>query len=277
MFLIPGGPFTSERTTDATIAIMNQKYGLDKPVYVQYGNYLKNMLQGDLGMSYKRRGYSVVEIILEKFPVSARLGGVAILVSLLVGIPAGILAAYRHNTKVDRVIMFVCTLGIALPSFIVSTVLLYTLGMYLQILPTVGLSLPSNYVMPVLALSLMPTCYITRQLRSSMLDVNGLDFLKTARSKGLTEKIVLFKHALRNAIIPVITYLGPLVSGILTGSFIVERIFSVPGLGRYFIESISGRDYPVLMGVTIFFGLILITANLIVDILYCVIDPRIKF
>jgi len=276
MFMVPGGPFLSEKTSQATIDMMNRKYGLDQPVYVQYGKYLQNMLKGDLGMSYKRRGFGVSEIIGEKFPVSAKLGGVAVLASILAGIPLGVLAAYRRNTWIDRVIMIICTLGISLPSFVTSTVLLYLIGMHFQLLPTIGLATPQNYFMPVFALSFSPTSYIIRLTRSNMLDVNGMDYLKAARAKGLSEPVVLFKHALRNAIIPVVTYLGPLIAGIITGGFVVERIFSVPGLGKYFIDSIGGRDYPMIMGTTIFFAVLIILANLIVDVLYRVIDPRIK-
>ena len=276
MFMVPGGPFLSERTSDATIEMMNAKYGLDQPVYVQYGKYLQNMLKGDLGMSYKRRGYSVSEIIGEKFPVSARLGATAITFSILVAIPLGVLAAYRRNTWVDRLITSFCTIGISFPSFVTSALLLYIIGMHFQLLPTVGLSTPKHYIMPVIALSLSPISYIVRLTRSNMLDVNGMDYLKTARAKGLSEPVVLFKHALRNAILPVITYLGPLVASVFTGGFVVERIFSIPGLGTYFIDSINGRDYPMIMGTTIFFAGLIILANLVVDILYRVIDPRIK-
>ncbi|MDR1643812.1 MAG: ABC transporter permease [Clostridiales bacterium] len=277
MFLVPGGPFLSEKINAATLAQINKKYGLDQPVYVQYGNYLKNLVKGDLGISFKRRGYTITEIIAEKFPVSAKLGALAIICALLVGLPAGMLAATKRNTVVDRIIMAVCTLGIALPSFIVSTTLLYILGMQFKVLPVIGLETPRNYIMPVFALSLSPTCYITRLLRSSILDIQGQDYLKTARAKGLGEQVVLFKHALKNALIPVITYMGPMVAGILTGSLVIEKIFSIPGLGKYFIDSIEGRDYTLIMGTTIFFAAILIVANLIVDILYCLVDPRIKY
>jgi len=277
MFLVPGGPFLSERSTAQLVEVMNRKYGLDKPVVVQYGNYLKNALQGDLGVSLKRKGYAIVEILAEKFPVSARLGAVAIVVSLFIGIPAGVMAAYKRNTIFDRIIMVICTLGYSLPSFVISVSLLYILGMNLKLLPTLGLDTPANYVMPVTALSLSPICYITRLMRSSILDIQGQDYLKTARAKGVSEVVVLFKHALKNAIIPVITYLGPMITGVLTGSFVIEKIFSVPGLGKFFIDSISGRDYPMIMGTTIFFAAVLIIANLIVDILYKIIDPRIKY
>ena len=277
MFLVPGGPFLSERSTAQLVEIMNKKYGLDKPIFVQYENYLKNALQGDLGVSLKRKGYSIVEILAEKFPVSARLGAVAIVVSLLIGVPAGVLAAYKRNTILDRIIMIICTLGYSLPSFVISVLLLYIIGMYFKLLPTIGLDTPANYVMPVIALSLSPICYITRLMRSSILDIQGQDYLRTARAKGVSEKAVLFKHALKNAVIPVITYLGPMITGVLTGSFVIEKIFSVPGLGKFFIDSITGRDYPMIMGTTIFFAAVLITANLIVDVLYKIIDPRIKY
>ena len=276
MFLVPGGPFLSEKTTAATIEMMNKKYGLDQPVYVQYGKYLQNMLKGDFGMSYKRRGYSVTEIIGEKFPVSAKLGSVAVICSILLGIPLGVLASYKRNTLIDRIIMIFCTIGISFPSFVISAVLLYVIGMHFQLLPTIGLATPQHYIMPVIALSFSPTSYIARLTRSNMLDVNGMDYLKTARAKGLSEPVVLFKHALRNAIIPVVTYLGPLIAGVISGGFIAERIFSVPGLGKYFVDSIGGRDYPMIMGTTIFYAGLIILANFIVDVLYKVIDPRIK-
>ncbi len=278
MFLVPGGPFLGEKVSPQMMAIMEKAYGLNDPVPVQYQRYMKKLItEGDMGISFKRKGYSVVEIIGEKFPVSARLGGWAILTGVLLGVPMGVFAAYRRNKIADRIIMFVCTLGIALPSFVVATTLLYFFGMHLQWLPTIGLKTPISYLLPVFALSLSPTCYITRLMRSSMLDVMGQDYLKTARAKGLSEGVVLFKHALKNSLLPVITYMGPMVTAVLTGSFVIERIFSIPGLGGYFINSIGGRDYPMIMGTTIFFALVLIIANLIVDILYTIVDPRIKF
>ena len=277
MFLVPGGPFLSEKVSPAMEKIMMETYGFDKPLIEQYQTYISRLVKGDMGISFKRKGYTVQEIISEKFPVSARVGGWAILLSIVMGVPLGVLSAYRRNQLTDRIIMFICTLGIALPSFVIATTLLYTFGMTLKILPTVGLKTTQNYFMPVFALSLSPTCYITRLMRSSMLDVMGQDYLKTARSKGLSEFKVLFKHALRNSLMPVVTYLGPMVTAVLTGSFIVERIFSIPGLGGYFINSINGRDYPMIMGTTIFLAALLIVANLVVDILYTIIDPRIKY
>lgn len=277
MFLVPGGPFLSEKISPQMEAVMMETYGLDKPLGQQYITYMTKLIQGDMGISFKRKGYTVQEIIGEKFPVSAGLGGWAILCGLIVGIPAGVFAAYKRNQLADRIIMFICTLGIALPSFVIATTLLYTFGMNLKWLPTVGLKTPQNYIMPVIALSLSPACYITRLMRSSMLDVMGQDYLKTARSKGLSEFTVLFKHAMRNSLMPVVTYLGPMITAVLTGSFIIERTFSVPGLGQYFITSIGGRDYPMIMGTTIFLAALLIGMNLIVDILYTIIDPRIKY
>lgn len=277
MFLVPGGPFEGEKTTQKTIEIMNAKYGLDKPVIVQYKNYMLNLLKGDLGISIKRQGFTVNEIITEKFAVSAKLGAVAVLFSVIVGVPLGTLAAFRRGRAADKIIMFICTLGIALPGFVVATLLLYTFGMNLQLLPTIGLKSPIHYIMPVLALSLSPVSYITRLMRSNMLDVIDQDYIKTAKAKGLPMRFVLFKHALRNSIIPVITYLGPLTASVITGGFVVEKIFSIPGLGNYFVSSITGRDYPMIMGTTIFLASLIILANLIVDILYSIIDPRIKY
>ena len=277
MFLVPGGPFLSEKISPAMEKIMMETYGFDKPLIEQYQTYITRLMKGDMGISFKRKGYTVQEIIGEKFPVSARVGGWAILLSILMGVPLGVISAYKRNKLTDRIIMFICTLGIALPSFVIATTLLYTFGMNLKWLPTIGLKTPQNYIMPVFALSLSPTCYITRLMRSSMLDVMGQDYLKTARSKGLSEFTVLFKHALRNSLMPVVTYLGPMITAVLTGSFIVERIFSIPGLGGYFINSINGRDYPMIMGTTIFLAGLLIVANLVVDVLYTVIDPRIKY
>lgn len=276
MHLIPGGPFANEKLSDQAIEMINERYGLNDPVTVQYGRYMGDLLQGDLGMSYKRLGFSVNEIIGEKFPVSAKLGAIAILIALVVGIPAGAIAALKRNTIWDRILMFISTLGIAVPGFVLGTVLLYVLGINFKLLPTIGLSTPLHYIMPAFALSFYPMSYITRLMRSSMLDVIDQDYIKTARAKGLSEMGILFKHALRNAILPVLTYAGPMAAGVLSGGFVIEKIFSIPGLGQYFINSIMSRDYSVIMGTTIFYAFLLIAMNLIVDILYGVIDPRIK-
>ena len=277
MNMIPGGPFMSEKTTEKTLQLINEKYGLNEPLFTQYLNYMGKLVQGDLGISYKRQGFTVNQIIAEKFPVSASLGAVSIVYSLSIGIFLGTTAAINRNRWIDRAIMLFCTLGIAVPSFVIGTALLYALGVYLELLPIIGLDSPLHYIMPVIALSFQPLSYITRLMRSNMLDVIDQDYIKTARAKGLSDNKVLFKHALRNTIIPVITYLGPMTAGILTGGFVVERIFSIPGLGSYFVSSITNRDYTMIMGTTIFLAALVITANLLVDILYRVIDPRIKF
>jgi oligopeptide transport system permease protein len=277
MNIVPGGPFNTERANKKTVERMEQKYGLDKPLLVQYGMYMERLVRFDLGDSYRRIGFSVNQIIGEKFPISAGLGIVAISIALLMGIPFGAYAAYRRNSLADRIIMFVATLGIAVPSFVMATTLLLLFGVALGWLPTLGLSSWQHYIMPAVALSFFPSCFIARLMRSSMLDVLGQDYIKTARAKGLAEGKVIFKHALRISIVPIVSYLAVLSAGVLTGGFVIERIFTVPGLGKFFIESINNRDYPLVMGTTVFFAGLLILFNLIVDLLYGVIDPRIKY
>ncbi|MBR2673856.1 MAG: ABC transporter permease [Mogibacterium sp.] len=277
MNMVPGGPFLSEKAiSPAATAALEAKYGLDKPFGERYLTYLKDALHGDFGLSLKQRGRTVSGIIAAKFPVSAKVGGIAVLVSLLLGIPLGVIAAYKRGTTIDSVFSVVATLGIAVPSFVVCTVLMYFLGVKLGILPTLGLTSWKNYIMPVFALSAYPTSYIMRLMRSSMLDVLGQDYMRTAKAKGLSQKVSLFKHALRNAILPVITYLGPMVAYTLMGSFIVEKIFTIPGLGGEFIKAINGRDYTMIMGTTIFLGTFMVFMLLIVDIVYTIVDPRIK-
>jgi oligopeptide transport system permease protein len=275
--MIPGGPFLSEKMTDKMLAIINAKYGLDKPLLDQYLEYMGNLLRGDLGLALKRQGFTVHQIIAEKFPISAALGGITMIWAVTLGILMGVLSGVNHNKPIDRATMFVCTLGIAVPSFVIGTMLLYSFGVNLNLLPTIGLSTPLHYIMPVIALSFQPMSYIARLMRSNMLDAIDQDYIKTARAKGLPTRKIIFKHALKNTILPVITYLGPMTAGVLTGGFVTENIFSVPGLGRYFVSSINNRDYPMIMGTTIFFAALIIVANMLVDILYRVVDPRIKF
>ncbi len=277
MFLVPGGPFLAEKAPSVqTLEALNRKYGLDQPVGTQYVNYLKHLVQGDLGTSLKMRGREVVDIIKTAFPVSARLGGLSAFLAILIGIPLGSVAALKRGKFLDGFIRFFATLGIAIPSFVLATSLMYYFGVSLHILPTYGLSTPLHYILPMISLSFYPTAYISRLMRSSMLDVLGQDYMRTARAKGLPPHITLFKHALRNAVLPIITYLGPMLAYILTGSFIVERIFTIPGLGSQFISSITDRDYPLIMGLTIFLAFLLITLNVIVDFAYKLVDPRIK-
>ncbi len=277
MNLVPGGPFLSEKAVSPkAMAALEAKYGLDKPLFEQYITYLTDALHGDFGDSLKQRGRTVTSIIVTKFPVSARVGGVAVLVALIFGIPLGCIAAMHRGKFLDNLISVISTCGIAVPSFVICTVLMYFLGVHLKILPTYGLTSWKHYVMPVMALSFYPMAYIMRLMRSSMLDVLGQDYMRTCKAKGVSQAVSIFKHALRNAILPVITYVGPMLAYTLTGSFVVEKIFTIPGLGGEFIGSISSRDYTVIMGTTIFLATLLIIMNVIVDIIYKIVDPRIK-
>lgn len=277
MNMVPGGPFLSEKAISPKAqAALEAKYGLDKPLLEQYITYISDALHGDFGDSLKQRGRTVMDIISGKFPVSARIGGLAVLVSLLVGIPLGCVAALNRGKLVDNVVSVFTTCGIAVPSFVVCTLLMYFLGVRFSLLPTFGLTSWKHYIMPVISLSLYPTSYIMRLMRSSMLDVLGQDYMRTARAKGLAQFKRIFKHALRNAILPVVTYVGPMMAYTLTGSFVVEKIFTIPGLGSEFVGSITNRDYTVIMGTTIFLATLLILMNVLVDIIYKIVDPRIK-
>ena len=275
MNMVPGGPFLSEKAiSPQATAALEAKYGLDKPLWQQYLTYMAGASHGDFGDSLKQRGRTVMDIITMKFPVSARVGGVSVLVALLLGVPLGCIAALKRGKFLDNLISVVSTCGIAVPSFVICTLLLYFFGVRLQILPTMGLTSWKHYVMPVMALAFYPTAYIMRLMRSSMLDVLGQDYMRTAKAKGLAGGKILFKHALRNAILPVITYVGPLLAYTVTGSFVVEKIFTIPGLGGEFISAINGRDYTLIMGTTIFLATLIILMN--VDIVYKIVDPRIK-
>ena len=277
MYLVPGGPFLAEKApSPQTMKALEEKYGLDQPVGVQYTNYMKRLLKGDLGTSLKMRGQEVNHIIETRFPISAKLGLCAVILAISVGLPIGSFAALKRGKFLDRLIMFFSTLGMAVPGFVVATVLMYFFGVKLRVLPTFGLTSPLHYILPVIALAFYPTAYISRLMRSSMLDIIGQDYMRTAKAKGVSQFKSLFKHALRNAILPVVTYLGPMLASILTGSFIVEKVFTIPGLGNQFIGSITDRDYPLIMGTTIFLAFLLITMNVLVDIAYKIIDPRIK-
>jgi oligopeptide transport system permease protein len=277
MNLVPGGPFVSEKSISAQAQqALNEKFGLDQPLTVQYKKYMFSAAQGDFGLSLKQRGRTVSEIITSKFPVSARLGGISVLVALVIGIPLGSLAALNRGKWLDNFIIVIATCGIAVPSFVLCTVGMYVFGVHLGWLPTFGLTSPLHYILPVFALSFYPTAYIARLMRSSMLDVVGQDYMRTARAKCLSQASCLFKQALRNAILPVVTYLGPMLAYTLTGSFIVEKIFVIPGLGGQFVSSIMNRDYTVIMGTTIFLATLIITMNTLVDIAYKFIDPRIQ-
>ena len=275
MNAIPGGPFNSEKAkSKAIVAVLNERYGLDKPVGVQFINYMKDVLHGDFGVSLKT-GRDIAETIKIRFAVSAQLGIFAILLALAVGIVLGAVAALNRNKWPDHIIIFFVTLFTAMPSFVMASFLLLIFCIQLQIVP-VWSTTSRNYLLPVIALSLSPMAYITRLTKTSMLDVLGQDYIRTAKAKGVSPKKILFVHALRNSMIPVITYVGPLTASILTGSLVVENIFTIGGLGSQFVESITNRDYTMIMGVTIFLAFIMITMNFLSDLLYKVVDPRIK-
>ncbi len=276
MNAIPGGPFSKEKAGDPAVqAILEARFGLDKPVPEQFIQYLGNVLRGDFGISLKT-GRDISETIAESFAVSAKLGGMAALVAVCVGLVLGSIAALTRGKWPDRVIIFVTTLFVSVPSFILATLLLLV---FCLMLGWFGVWSPKNpnYVLPVISLALYPMSYITRLTKSSMLDVLGQDYIRTARAKGVSELKVIFKHALRNALIPVITYVGPMTAYILTGSMVVETVFTVGGLGTKFVSAINNQDYPMIMGVTLFLAILMVAATLISDLVYKVVDPRISF
>ncbi|WP_243297368.1 ABC transporter permease [Bacillus litorisediminis] len=279
MHAIPGGPFSPSEQRNVPISVIEkveEKYGLNEPLIVQYQNYLKSLAQLDLGISFKQPDVTVNELIEQGFPISAKVGIIAIIVALIVGIPLGIISAVKRGKWADWLSMIIATIGISIPNFVIAVLLLFLFAVVLKVLPTFGLTSWEHYILPVAGLSFYPIAYIARLMRSSMLEVMRQDYIRTARAKGVHELSVLGKHALRNAIIPIITYLGPLVAILLTGSFVIERIFSIPGIGRDFVTGISDRDYSIILSLTVFFGALIIIANLIVDILYAVIDRRVK-
>ena len=277
MHAIPGGPFTAEKSLPPYVLhSIEERYKLNDPLYKQYGDYLCNLVQGDLGPSFKYPGRSVNDIIKDGFPVSFKLGIEAILIAIIIGIPAGILAGVKKDKWQDRAVNFFTTLGVAVPSFVVAALLIYVLSTKLHLLPAAMWNGWRYEIMPALALSGMPMSFTARLTRSSMLDILSQDYIKTARAKGLSWSKVLIKHALPNSLIPVVTYLGPMTASILTGSFVIETIFAIPGLGQYFVTSIYNRDYTVILGVTIFYSVIVIVLNMVVDLLYPLLDPRIK-
>lgn len=279
MHAMPGSPFNPSEEKNVppeVLARIAASYGLDRPVFEQYVNYWSNLLQGDLGVSFKKADTSVNQIIAQHFPISARVGAIAAAISLLVGLPLGILAAIYRGKGIDLASMAFATIGISIPVFVISVLMLYLFSDVLSWLPSHGLSSWRHYILPVACLSFNPIAYIARQTRSSMLEAMEQDYVRTARAKGVSEIMVVVKHALKNALTPVITYLGPMIAGLLTGGFVVERLFSVPGMGRYFVQSISDRDYTMIMGIVIFYGIFVVICNLVSDILLVIIDPRVK-
>ena len=277
MHAVPGGPFVGEKaTTPAVQAAMEAKYGLDKPVLEQYFTYLGDIvLRFDFGPSLKQRGRQVIDIIADGMKVSAKLGLIAAFGALVVGIVLGAVAALQRNKVIDKVIMVITTAFVSMPSFIAGALLLTIFAVSLHLLPANGAQ-KNGLILPVVTLGLYPMAYITRLTRSSMLDVLGQDYIRTARAKGVPGFKVIFGHALKNSLIPVITYFGPMLAYIVTGSIVVEQIFAVPGIGRAFANSITGRDYPLIMGTTIILACLIIIMNLVSDLLYKIVDPRIE-
>ena len=276
MHAIPGGPFTSEKKLPPQVkASIEAKYHLDDPVWKQYGDYLGGVITGDLGPSYKYEGRSVNDIISDAFPISAQLGLLSLMVAVVGGIAAGAISAMRPNGIVDYAVTVLSTIGISVPTFIIGAVLVYVVGFELGWFPVALWRGPSYMVLPVLTLAAQPMAFIARLTRSGLLDVYQQEYIRTARAKGLSSWTILTRHALGNSILPVITYLGPLAASLLTGSFIVETIFAIPGLGQYFVTSIYNRDYTVILGITIFYSALVVFLNILVDMIYPLIDPRV--
>lgn len=278
MHSVPGGPFTSDRNVSEEVeAALNAKYHLDDPLPKQFVDYLSGIIKFDLGPSYRYTGKTVNEFISNGFPVSGKVGGITILFVILAAIPMGIVAAIKNGKWQDMLLMAVATIGVTIPSFVIASILIYVFSYQLDWVPSFGLDSWKGYILPVITLGGYSISYIARQMRSSLLEVMGQDYIRTARAKGLSEAKVILKHALRNALIPVITVLGPTVANLLTGSFVIEKIYALPGLGIHFVNSVSQRDYTTIMGVTIFYATFLLAMVFIVDLFYCLIDPRIKY
>jgi oligopeptide transport system permease protein len=275
--VLPGGPFDRERTLPPEVlANIEAKYHLNKPLLNQYGRYLGGILRGDLGPSYKYLDRDVIDIVADTLPASAFLGLCALVLALALALPLGVTAAARHDRWIDRACTFLATLGISLPNFILGALLIWLFSLKLGWFQAARWGMPGSAVLPAITLGAMPCAQVTYLLRSSLLETLEADFIRTARAKGVREAFVLFKHALRNSVIPVLTLLGPLFAILISGSFVVEYVFAIPGMGRFFITAVTDRDYPLVMGVTLIYTAILVGANLAVDILYSIIDPRMR-
>lgn len=276
MHSVPGGPFVGDKAVPVKVlAALNAKYGFDQPVFTQYLKYLGGLTRFDFGVSLKQKGVAVTSIIFPRFALSFKIGITAAILAVIIGVPLGSLAAVNRGKTLDRVIMVLATASVSIPSFVLASLLMLWLGGKMG-LPVSFNGSFAGYILPVISMMLYPTAYITRLMRSSMLDVLDQDYIRTARAKGVLPRRVLFKHSLRNAILPVLTYMGPMLAFIILGSFAVETVFSVPGLGRSFVQSALNRDYFLIMGTTIFLAMIMIFMNLIIDILYTLVDPRVS-
>jgi len=277
MKLMPGGPFARERPLAPEIlAQLEEKYHLSDPIWKQYIDYMIGMIKFFFGYSYRELGVNVTEQILLKFPVSLKLGALATLLVIVVGIPIGIISALKQNTWVDQLAMFIATVGVTIPGFVVATLYVSIVAGTLGWVDATGLDSWESYIGPVLALSFYSLSFVSRLTRSSMLEILRQDYMRTARANGLSKFKVLYKHALKNALIPVVTYLGPMFAAVITGSFVIEKVFAIGGIGRYYVDSVGNRDYTMIMGVTMFYAAIYIGMVLLVDIAYSWIDPRIR-
>jgi oligopeptide transport system permease protein len=273
---IPGGPFTREKPLpEVTRERLEKAYGLDKPIMEQYFMYMKNVAQGDLGPSFKNPAYTVNELLYEGVPQTAKVGSLAVLLIVVAGIPLGVASALKANTGVDYAVMILATIGVTVPSFVIGS-LYILLAEKVSWIPVGGIENPIGLIGPVIALSGYSLAFVTRLTRSSMLEVLRQDYIRTARANGISRFKVIAKHALKNGLIPVVTYIGPMIAALLTGSFVIERIFVIDGIGKYFTQSVQNRDYTLTIGVTIFYATFYIIMVLVVDILYALIDPRIK-
>lgn len=275
--IVPGGPFDAEKNLPPEIvANIKAKYHLDRPVHEQYFLYLERLVRGDLGVSYKYVNRTVNDILADALPVSVQLGALALLISVLAGIPLGSVAAVKRGTSFDFAAIALSTAGISVPSFLVGALLIYVFGIYWKLLPVALWESGKHMILPAVTLSFWPTAYVARLTRASMLEVLEKDWVRTARSKGLSSVRTVVKHVLRNSLVPVITVLGPLTAMLITGSFTVEYIYAIPGMGRFFITAVINRDYDLIMATSLVFALILIVMNTLVDIAYTYLDPRIK-
>jgi oligopeptide transport system permease protein len=275
--LAPGGPFDQERQVPPEVAAnLERAYHLDEPLTAQFVRYLGNVLTGEFGPSFRYRDFSVSELLADGFPISMQLGASAMILAILIGFSAGSLAALRRNTMSDMAVMGMAMTGIAVPNFVVAPIMTLVLGVWLSLLPVGGWGGINHAILPVIALALPQIATIARLTRGSMLEVLRADFIRTARAKGLTERATVTGHAMRAAALPVLSYLGPATAGIITGSVVIEQIFGIPGIGRYFVQGALNRDYTLVMGVVIFYAVLIILLNLIVDLLYPLFDPRVR-
>lgn len=277
MHSVPGGPFTREKQVPpAVVEALEKKYKLDAPLYRQFFDYIAGLLRFDLGPSFKYTGKTVNDFIVNGFPFSGKLGLLTLVFVLISSIPLGIHASIRHGRWQDILLMGIATLGITIPSFVVAAGLIYLFAFRLGWFPVYGVSRTQGYILPMIALGGYSVSFLARLMRSSLLEVMGQDYIRTARSKGISEYRVVTRHALRNALIPVVTVLGPTAANLLTGSFVIEKIFAIPGMGAHFVNSVTQRDYTTIIGMTVFYAAFLISMVFIVDLLYFVIDPRIR-